>query len=558
MALRIIAYTSTAINGQVLLSNSESEEVLSDKPAELLDFLGEDFSDLEREEPYRELKVSWDLDVFVSVLLKVLGLKVCKDLIQPAHECLFKVGYDGSITLYDITTKTKVLPDGVYDIFYVPSKVFGLQVGEHKSYIYHLAQYYEDEPEETEPIAIHAKASIVIDAFRAMGLNPYKLTSPVAVYETTVLNHMDIPTILDLPKSMTEADANELIEWAEMCLPRDWLEAHAVGRWEKGESFDFDLQSAFGFHLSQLYNIRYAKFAKTKNWCPEAHEGLVKGIVTINPDVKVSPIVRNDNGNISCPVGCSWEDVRLLSEIRFIDKWKIGSFKLDCGWFWKYTAPVRPFEIPLQRVFELRSKQGMTKKLAKRVSASVWAKLIQNRIDGVANKHYNPIMATQVKTNCRLQVAEFIYANDLQSSLIHVGIDGVRTESKVHIEERVRMGLWKLNEPSACLVLSPGRVYTSDKKPQGLYYDDIIRMITEKPRESCYTAKLQRRQTLAECVEMGSLKGLGVMRDTSSTVDLNILRMAQDRHFAEFPRTGAELLERKFYSQPIALDGKPL
>ena len=82
MALRIIAYVSDSIQGKVLLSNSENEQMMSDNPIELLDFLGEDFSDLEREEPYRELKVSWDLDVFVSVLLRKLGLKVCKDFAE--------------------------------------------------------------------------------------------------------------------------------------------------------------------------------------------------------------------------------------------------------------------------------------------------------------------------------------------------------------------------------------------------------------------------------------------------------------------------------------------
>lgn len=524
MATRVIAYTADIIDNKVVIENSEGDSVTSNNVKELLDFIGEDFSDDERDVKYRECKVCWDLDQVASLLVRLLPMSRVRELAGSTH-----------------TSE---------NIFYIPSKVLSITTDGHKSYIYHLAQYYDDEPTPTDPMVIHAKAKDLLDAFWAMGLNPYKLTSPIAVYESSVLDHLTIPTILDLP-DIKGYDIEELIEWSERCIPRDWLEAYIIGNFKPEDTWDYDLQSAYAFALSQCFSIKYAKFAKTRNWCPDAHWGLVKGQMTINPDVRVSPIIYNKDGHNSTRIG-TWEDIFDINDVRFVERWKIGQFKLSEGWFVKYTAPVKPFEIPLQRVFNIRSKGGLVKKLAKRIGAACWGKLIFRAADGQVNKHYNPIMAEQAVTNSRLSVANFIYENKIQDSVVHIGIDGVRSTAKVKgLKEIVKMGEWKLNPPSSCLVLSPGRVYTSEKKPGGLYYEDIIRMITGHPRESYYSANLKRRLTMAEAVELGNLSKLGQMMDTHSSVDLNLLRTSQDRVFNEFPRNGGELLSRKYYSDPL-------
>jgi hypothetical protein len=526
MATRIIAYTADLIDGNVVLSNSDDDSIVSNDVNELLDFIGEDFSDEESETKYRELKVCWDLDQVASLILRLLPLGRVRELAGPTHTS--------------------------GNIFYIPSKVLSVTTDNHKSYIYHVAQYYDDEPDPKDAMVIHSKTRDLIEAFWAMGLNPYKLTSPIAVYESAILDHINIPTILDIP-NVKDADVDELIEWSERCVSKDWLEAYIVGNFAPEETWDYDLQSAYPAVLSQVYNIKYSQVVKSRTFCPDAHWGLLRGTLTINPDVKVHPIIYNKENRNLTPTG-TWDDVFDLNEILFVEKWRIGHFRLKEGWFVKYNAPVKPFEVPLQRVFNLRNKQGMVKKLAKRIGAACWGKLIFRAADGQLNKHYNPLMAEQTVTGTRLMVGNFIYRNKLQDSVVHVGIDGVRTTKKVHgLPEVVKMGEWKMNPPSSCLVLSPGRVYTSDKKPGGLYYDDIMRMIQAHPRESYYSANLQRRLTLGEAAELGNLSRLGTMIDTHSNIDLNLLRTGQDRIFKEFPRTGGELLAKKYYSEPMVV-----
>lgn len=524
MATRIVAYSADLVDGQTVLRNSEDDFITTNDVNELLNFIGEDFSDEERQVKYRELKVCWDLDQVASLIIRLLPMIRVRELAGPSHQS--------------------------GNIFYIPSKVLSIETEGHKSYIYHLAQYYDDESDPNDPMVVHAKTKDLLEAFWAMGLNPYKLTSPIAVYEASVLDHLTIPTILDLP-NVKDADIDELIEWSEQCIPKDWLEAYILGNFAPEETWDYDLTSAYAYALSRCYSIKYAQFVKSRFYCSEAHWGLVKGRMTINPTVKVSPIIYNKDGRNLTPTG-AWDDIFDLNDVRFVEKYRIGHFELREGWFVKYTAPVKPFEVPLQRVFDLRNKGGLVKKLAKRIGASAWGKLIFRAADGQVNKHYNPIMAEQAVANSRLLVARFIYENKLQDDVVHVGIDGVRTTKKAAgLKDAPKMGDWKLNPPTGCLVISPGRVYTSDKKPGGLYYGDIIHMIQDRPRESYYSANLKRRMTLSEAIEVGDLSRLGKLVETHSSVDLNLLRTSQDRIFKEWPRTGADLLARKYYSEPM-------
>ncbi len=560
MAILTIAYASDIVDGKVLIKNSQGDTVVSNNPSELLDFLARNYSDaLNR-------KMCWNLDRFIAPILKRLGLSICKELIkEPNCECLWQFTNDG-ITIYDLKDKPQRLPDGrlpslpsgYYNLYYHRKTTFGLQVGSfRKSFFYNLCQFFEDDDTEIpNPTDILAKAKELVDAFFSMGLNPLKMSSPISVYQSNVLDHMDFPTLADLPSTLSESECDELADWSEEIMHREWTTAFAMGKWDKGETFDYDVQSSYAFHLSQLYNFKHATFTKSSSPIKDANWGILKGKVTIYPDVKCSPICYNKEGQIINPIGCSWHDKLTLPEVRFIYKQKIGEFKLDYGYFWKYTAPVQPFKIHMERIFNNRQQGGLVNKLAKRIGASAWAKCIQRNLGDDINKFYNPIFGLQVKTNARLQVADFIYANNLQDSVLHIGTDGVRTTRHTPIPEKVGMGVWKLNEPDHCIILSPGRIHTPSHNPQGLFYQDIIDMIQANPKESYYTKAKTRRVTLGEAVELNDLNTIGELHEFSTSVDLIAASLSQDFDFPHFPKTGKELIANKYYGKPISIKGE--
>ena len=185
------------------------------------------------------------------------------------------------------------------------------------------------------------------------------------------------------------------------------------------------------------------------------------------------------------------------------------------------------------------------------MAVGVVGKFLERHDDDTVGKYYNPLYAAQARTRTMLQVASLIYKNNLQDSLIHIGVDSVMTSKKVEIPQQSGMGCWREENIGATLVMSSGRVYHGNKKPQGLNYDQIVKLINDKPNESYYTMGLMRPQTLAESIQINDFDGLGRMKDTDSSFDLNLLKIDQDRLFKKFPKTGKELLTNKYTSDPI-------
>jgi len=187
--MRIIAYRTSTQNGRVLLQESTGEYVLDNDIEKLFAFLLEDYGEC--------IKVCWDLDATVSVFLKLLGVKLCRDL---------------------RTTKRCWVND--YKVFYIPGKVFSITYGRYKMSLYGLEQYY---PELAEPDVeeVQGLGMGLLEELKKMGLRPDKLTSPVAVYEQTVLKDLDLPLAKDMPVAVAE------MAW--LCSGRLWIESHQIG-----------------------------------------------------------------------------------------------------------------------------------------------------------------------------------------------------------------------------------------------------------------------------------------------------------------------------------------
>lgn len=529
--IKLVAYTTEVIGNKILISDSEGESVCSDNVNELIHFLNEPYSD--KASNTFAIKVFFDLDCGLAPVLRKLGVPACRELASPSH-----------------TYK---------NLFYISSKVFAIHGKEHQSYFYHLAQYYPDELEPSDAETIAGMAQNVMDAFHQMGLSPKKLTSPVAIYESEVLRHMKIPTILNVP-----GEHEELIEYAENCCGRLWIQAYQIGHWGAGEVFEFDVKSSYPAIARRLPSLQYATYTKAKRILGE-HEiiqeeapnwGFLKGIVTIYDGVKISPIFYDDGTSLSQRTG-TWETFITLHDYKFIKKWGIGEFKIEDGYFIKFTAPVYPMEIPLKRLFNQRGQGGLVNDIAKRISTACgYGKFLEKHDDGKPGHFYNPPYASMVNSLANIQVAEFIYENKLQDDVVHIGVDSVIStkEAKLGDQNRVGMGQWRLSGIGPVLVLSSGRVYHGNKKPQGLNYDQIIELINEHPRQSYYTANLRRRQTLEESIQLGNLNGLGRMKDTTSSFDLNLMRASTDRYFKDFPQTGEQLLNGQYKSSPLKVN----
>ena len=211
--MRIIAYKTLVNNSKVQLLESTGEATIFTDDFFLL--LGTLL------EPYEQtIRITWELDATVAPILKLLGKERCGRL-HRTHKC-------------------RLSP--TEGIFYVPGKVFSvdgvIRVDnlnyKAKSSLYDLQQYYPelDEPEDlTEVQQLGVK---LMYELKKMGLQPSKLTSPVAIYEECVMRRLDLPTVVDMPK--------EAAEFAYRTSGRLWIECHQIGylEWSNNKGGDVE------------------------------------------------------------------------------------------------------------------------------------------------------------------------------------------------------------------------------------------------------------------------------------------------------------------------------
>ena len=98
-------------------------------------------------------------------------------------------------------------------------------------------------------------------------------------------------------------------------------------------TYDYDIVSAFPSVARDLIDIRQLEWIESNEYQPEAVYGYTKCEVTIYDWVMVSPIIKEDeDGRLISPTG-TWETYLTKGELDFIDKWKIGGYKILEGYW---------------------------------------------------------------------------------------------------------------------------------------------------------------------------------------------------------------------------------
>lgn len=202
--MRILAYRTQVNDSKVLLSESTGEYKHSNDLIDLFSFLMEPQGNDDWQPQHdRCIRVSWELDATVAPLLKLLGDKRCAKL-HDTHKCYY----------------------APFNCFYVPSKLFSVtHIPTHdKVNLYDLAQYFPELDEPEDLLEVQMLGEKLIYELKKMGLEPTKLTSPVAIYEECIMQYLDLPSVFDMPK--------EAAEFAYRASGKLWIEAFQLGYWK--------------------------------------------------------------------------------------------------------------------------------------------------------------------------------------------------------------------------------------------------------------------------------------------------------------------------------------
>ena len=518
--MKVIGYSSKTVDGQVLIAESTGEVCQANELDSILKFLITPF-DFDGE----YCKMVWQLADFTAPIFRLLPPESIEKLAK--------------------TRKARV---GNYGLFYVPDKVLAVTYGRWKANIYELQQFMTDIKDPGDSSQVSAYGETFLDELKGIGFDlrgDARLTSPAAIMEDWLLDKLNIPRDTDIPEEHDQLNA-----YAYYCCGRLWISALKVGHWRQGEIWDYDLSGAFAHEASQLYDFRHARIDYSRSPVIGAHWGFLRGRIAI--DCPVSPIMRRlEDGSLTNPVG-EWDGIITLDEARFIKRYGIGKFSMKDGWFITQNGFNKPLEAVITRLYRQRKDNPHLDLFLKRATlGSFYGKFIEMHQDG-PGKHFNPIYAATISSRTRLKVGAFILDNNLAHDAVHISVDGLLATKKVELPDTEGLGHWRMTEPEGVIVASSGQVFKKGEhitRPKGITYDDLVHMIAEHPRRQRYEIAIPRRVSLGEAAG-GHYDELGTVRDFHSAIDF-ILQEHTDRRFKKLPKTGANLLNQIYESEPL-------
>lgn len=438
-----------------------------------------------------EFRVTWSLYSIIEILQDLLPKQAFDELTQT--DKLIWNGYrlfSSSGRVFSINH-----PTHLHDNFYQINEVN----------IYHLAQYYPDyNPKDANDVA--DKCFELLTCLKEMGLTPTRLTSAVAIYDECILSHIELPTIYNMP-----SEALDACEYAHRVGIREWSTVYKIGHWN--ESYDVDCNGGYPSIMKDLPDTSDMKvwFSKKYQDCDFA---ILRGKVTINS--KFSPIVDYDG----VPYKGIKEDFITKDMWGAINFLKLGYFEMYDGWFMKFNTRDKPYFELMNDLYNARGESGLDRLIPKLISTGIYGRMAQEYNNRYGD-YFNPILATLTTTRMSLKLGKMLITNNLQPNVISVTVDGALLDKKPEIITGTELGDWRVSESLKSLVISRGFQWHADKHPNNYFYDDMIRAIESKPNSNLYNGIL--------------------LNDDLKT----------NRKFNLFPRTGRQLLDNKYLSEPL-------
>jgi len=167
----IITYTIQSNNPVSILTSDGKQITTSNDLTALLQFFTDNINT-------DFLHVAWDVDELAGCVLKFMQIEDLQK-IRNTNKCLFSHEHKR------------------YKIFYIPEKMFAVKRAtqkESETTIYHLKRYFPKDHESSCNLPEYARRLCI--ALDAVGFDPHKLTSPVAIYENG-LRELDLPVNMD-------------------------------------------------------------------------------------------------------------------------------------------------------------------------------------------------------------------------------------------------------------------------------------------------------------------------------------------------------------------------
>ena len=441
------------------------------------------------------------------------------------YACLRQLLPDFAIKMLDDDNHRAIWDD--YRLYNKPGKMFQVNVNHNEVLIYTLKQHLPDStPDPTSIDETQALSDRAVEAYASLGVKEIKQChTPVAILEDAGLlkdTYDNLPTYQGIPDGCLDyaMEVGGMLD-----TRREWNECYQVGYFP--ELWSADISSCYGYHASKLPSLEGATYKHSKNPVDSANFGFLKGTLTINPEhpfAFCSPIVYPVGNTVSNPVG-TIAGYFSLEQVRFIERSGMGTFVLKDGWWVTAGRGERPLAGIVDKFYKARvGSDPLVSYLLKRAITGVIGRMGEWRKpsgqDYTPGPYFNPVYRSYIMTNASLQVGQFLINQQITpDELVLVGVDGIYTTRRLQLPPASDLGKWRDAGSLRLLMASFNTRFKDDD------CDKVLDEIKSDPDTMVYPS-----------------------------LDLSVSRAQIDRRFKRYPKTGRELMKKKYQSEAIILD----
>lgn len=484
-----------------------------------------------------------------------------------------------------------------FRITFIPKKLFTITKGKHICKFYDIAQFYGSSLEKSaikylgldkyiEPIDRKELGTsekywdanlpeiikyCINDAFLTMKLGelvhktiidnikiePNAYISKASITKDVVRQMVDVPDITKIP--------NSAMKYA--------FHSYSGGRFEiltkgnVGKCTLYDINSAYPYHIQNLLDITKGKWVRTKSIHESANYGfyMVKVFVHYN---RISPVsIMFNSSSLAYPI---IEFITYMTKEEILAYENYIDFEIISGWEFYANELVYPFRDYILNTYEHKNqadKNDFSYMLYKILMNSLYGAFYEKQLkhDGFvyAGKLFNPIYATMITANTRIQLFETAmpHINDV----VGFATDSILFKGNPEIKTSDELGSWSMEgkENQQSIVLRSGIYQIGDKmKNRGIKkaswintpfgkFDDIFHYIKSVPFETIYPISMNRPLTFIECLlhhQKHDLWDINQFMDCEYGIDIN--KDMKRLWKSEF-NAGIELFEKSIDSNPL-------
>lgn len=341
----------------------------------------------------------------------------------------------------------------------------------------------------------------------------------------------------------------KLLEYAWNAYRGGKFELVWVGTVE--EAWEYDINSAYPWAMSQLYALRGARVFRSSMYMPDADYALIHAIIHIPPErYRPHPVGVWYNGVLVFPCGLfeawitkdEYDYIADFAQIHIVDA------------FWIYTTKWRLYQDRVDTLYRLRRTEGPVRHLAKAMLNAFYGKLVQTveTEDGYLEPGllWNPIHAGVITARVRAYVSQI--QDELGEYCLAVHTDSVLTRIPLRMELIGEgLGLWKLSQRGRYTGLRSG-VYELGEKVATQGYSNVKSWREElerNPDAGRLVVRAWRFRTWKEAAEAGDIDKANEQIWETRIVDWN----RQQKRVLREKLTARDLLERAIQTEPLYL-----